>query len=359
MSRSDKHVVEIDSIKTPIVRSPGFGKKGLSDYKLDLMGLCSFGCSYCSSNAGSYLRINRQRFLENTHDQLGQDLLPAQDPGLMFVWPDVLERLSEQLSGKSKDWGTDSTLMFSMLTDSFSPYLVKNGITQKALEMLLERTRFRIRVLTKNSTVGSKSWITFFQRWPGRFTVGLSIGSLDDAWARRIERGTSLPSARLKALHKLQEAGIPTYGMLCPIFPDLLEGDRLEALIDGINPGSVETVWAEPYNDRANWKKVRAGYAKNSSGHALLSAIYEDGDRAAWSGYARELYQRLARHSRSHGWADKLLYLLYEKDIVEHDAKAMAPFKHILFQGAKEDSGLSKNRYIQQFQRPLIDVVTI
>lgn len=351
------HIVEINSIRAPIAPSPGFAKKKLSDYKLDIMGLCGFGCLYCSSNAGNYLRINRQQFKEETQRQLGVPLLPTESPDLMFVWPDVLERLEEQLSTKPASWGAGKTLVFSMLTDGFSPYLVKNGITRRALDLVLERTGFRIRVLTKNAIVGSPEWLAFFSRWQDRFVVGLSLGTLDNQWARRIERGASLPSARLKALHRLQGAQIHTYGMLCPIFPDLLVPNELEKLIDAINPSKLETVWAEPFNDRSNWSKVRAGYQKDSPGYQWLTDIYEHRQRDAWSRYARQLYERLVRHGKKKGWAHKLNYLLYEKDVTATDATKMAPFKQILLQGEKLDGGLSKNENIKNLQ--LIDSVAV
>ncbi|MCP5008122.1 MAG: hypothetical protein GY941_29920, partial [Planctomycetes bacterium] len=166
-----------------------------------------------------------------------------EDPALMFVWPDVLHNLSRQLGQHRPTWGQGQTLVFSMLTDGFSPYLVKNGLTEQALNRVLEKTKFRIRVLTKNAIVGSGKWIDYFKRWPDRFVVGLSIGTLNDAWARKIEKGTSLPSARLRALRRLQAAGVPTFGMLCPLFPDVLENRQLEQLLDAINPGAAETVW--------------------------------------------------------------------------------------------------------------------
>ena len=67
-------VVEVPSIKVPITSSPGFAKKDLSDFKLDACGLCGFGCRYCSSNSGNYLRINRAMFADLTEQQLGEGL---------------------------------------------------------------------------------------------------------------------------------------------------------------------------------------------------------------------------------------------------------------------------------------------
>src|SRR5690606_12396317 len=147
---------------------------------------------------------------------------------LTFIWRDAIEKLEHQLASKPKSWGAGSTIVVSMLTDAFSPDLVRNGITRRALELLLDHTGFRIRILTKNSIVGRAPWIDLFAEHKERFVVGLSTGTMDDSWARRVEVGTSSPSSRLRALHALQDAGVPTYGMLCPVFPGVvLNGDLL------------------------------------------------------------------------------------------------------------------------------------
>ena len=176
--------------------------------------------------------------------------MPRDDPYLTYVWPDAIDRLERELDGHARSWGKNKTLVFSMLTDGFSPLMVRTGVTERALNLVLERTSFRIRVLTKNAVVGSNKWLSFFGAHRERFVVGLSIGTTDDAWSRKVEVGTSLPSARLRAMNRLQDAGIPTYGMLCPVFPDVLDGSALQRLVKGIRPQQVEHVWSEPFNDR-------------------------------------------------------------------------------------------------------------
>src|SRR5690606_33398327 len=143
-------------------------------------------------------------------------------------WTDVEKQLESELASKPKSFGTGKTLVFSMLTDGFSPTLVAQGITERVLSILVERTSFRIRILTKNAVVGAAKWVRFFETHRNRFVVGLSTGSLDRPWARAIERRTSSPTARLSALRNLQNAGVPTYGMLCPVFPAAL-GDDIAA----------------------------------------------------------------------------------------------------------------------------------
>jgi DNA repair photolyase len=285
-----------------------------------------------------------------TEEQTGERVLPADDPTLTFHWPDVLTRLEEQLAGKSKSSGSGETLVFSMLTDGFSPQLVKAGVTERALRLVLDQTSFRIRVLTKNAIVGSPKWITFFQLHSGRFVVGLSTGTLDDDWAKRVEINTSVPTARLRSHRALQDAGIPTYGMLCPLFPHVLEGDHLERLIDAVRPAQVEHLWAEPYNDRQNWRLVANCLEVSSVDETLFKAAYEDGTVQAWSCYATELYQRLIRKANAEGWAHKLRYLLYESDITSVDAPAFEGLGGVLLQAKPGVDGRSKNPGLAIYQ---------
>lgn len=344
-------IVNVPSIREPITASPGFAKKLLSDFKLDLAGLCGFGCVYCSSNWGNYLRINRKKFAALAREQIGKPLTPFDDAALVYAWPDVLEKLNHQLDKHDQSWGQGETLVFSMLTDGFSPQLVKDGVTEKALRAVLDRTSFRIRILTKNACVGSAKWIRFIEQHRQRFVVGLSIGTLDDKWAKRVEIGTPAPTARIRALQRLQDAGIPTYGMLCPVFPEALEGDHLERLVDAIRPDLVEHVWAEPFNDRVNWKHVRKALDAGSAGYKWLTDVYENRNTAIWSSYATEQYCRLRDKARVEGWLSKLRFLLYEGDINEDDARRFSGLEGVLLQSKPGEHGMSPNPSFVRLQQ--------
>ncbi len=342
-------LVVIDDAKNPIKPSPGFAKKELADYHLELCALCGFGCSYCSSNRGNNLRIHHKRLAQLTEEQLGERLLPAVNPELMFVYPDVLQSLRDQLAHIRGDFGEGQTLVVSMLTDAFSPELVMRGVTEQALRLVLERTKFRIRILTKCSIVGTPSWIRFFGEQPHRFVVGLSIGTLDDEWAHRVEKGTSHPAARVRALGALQDAGVTTFGMACPVFPDVLEGDRLERLVDLIRPDVVEHFWAEPFNDRDNWRQVRDGYAPGSRGYQWLTDVFENGRGDLWSAYAAELFSRLRTKAQAEGWLQKLRYLLYETGITPEDAVEFAGLEGVLLQSRPGADGITRSEALRQW----------
>ncbi len=339
-------VVTIDPIRTPLRKSPGFEKKGLSTFALDVMGLCEYGCRYCSSNHGNYLRINREKFADATEAQLGERIYPGDDPTLTFRWDGVAKLLSEQLVKKDpKAYGAGQTVVFSMLTDGFSPQMVASGLTKQVLTMLLKHTAFRIRVLTKNACVGSKQWIDFFSANPGRFVVGMSIGTLDDAWAKRVEIGTSPPSQRIKALHRLQDAGVPTYGMLCPIFPGSASFTNLRALVRATRPERCETIWAEPYNDRDNWRHVQDGYDEGSKEHAKIGKIFTA--PGAWSRYATDLTIGIRMFALAENWIDKLIFLLYEDGITEADAARLRHLQGVSLQSPQAEAGGSTNPWIR------------
>lgn len=325
-------IVDIPSIKDPIKPSPGFAKKELATRKLDIMGWCQASCRYCSSPAGNYLRINREPFADAAEAQTGKRLYPGVDPALTLRWEDFDARLDAQLATKPKDgsWGAGETCQFGQLVDNFSPWAVQDGLTRRTLEKVLARTSLRLRALTKFDYVGRREWIEFFQAHPGRFVIGLSIGTLDDAWASRVEIGTSSPTARVKALHRLQDAGVPTFGMLCPIFPDALAGEGVERLVAAIRPERCETVWSEPFNDRNNWRAVAAGYTDEGS-RAVVEGLFSGRDpQWRWSAYALDLYRRV--HAALGTERHKHRYLLYQDGMIASAREALSGAEGVLFQ---------------------------
>ncbi|HIA03727.1 MAG TPA: hypothetical protein EYN66_17780 [Myxococcales bacterium] len=151
-------------------------------------------------------------------------------------------------------------------------------------------------------------------------------------------------------MSRLQDAGVATFGMLCPIFPGVLEAQTLETLIDAVNPQATETFWAEPFNDRVNWRNVRDGYPYGSTGYDWFTAVYEQGHKEVWSRYATSLYLRLRDKAAREGWLDKLVYLLYESQIVERDATLFAGLKEVSLQSEKDAHGLSRNPHMAVLQ---------
>jgi hypothetical protein len=144
----------------------------------------------------------------------------------------------------------------------------------------------------------------------------------------------------------LQAAGVTTFGMLCPVFPDQMEGETLDLLIDQICPEKLETIWVEPYNDRANWKVVQSSYPTGSHAYQWFEDVYANGNKTVWSSYATKLYTRLREKAQVEGWLNKLKYLLYEGAISQADASQFAGLHGVLLQSKPGENGLSQNPWM-------------
>lgn len=342
--------VIVPSRKKLIQPSPGFAKKHLAGTPdnpgdhLELNALCGFGCVYCSSNSGNYMRYNRQRFDEATRKQAGMTLDQSSMKSVTLEYADVDVQLMNEINALPSNHGRGKTLIFSQLTDPFSPRLVANGTTENALKLILERTLYTVRILTKSAAVGSRRFVDLFSQYPDRVLVGCSIGTLDEEFTRRVEAGTSRPAARMRAIRNLQDARVPTYGMLCPVFPghvnyvpDILAGLRVDQLVE---------VFAEPYNDRSNWRHVASAMRHNDA--LALDVMHREHPRRAWSRYAADLYQMM----RSCVPVEKLRYLLYETDVLLDDADRLDGLSGVLLQSKSDaKTGLSKNPCIAELQR--------
>lgn len=333
----------------------GFEKKGLATHHVETTRICGFGCTYCSTNAGTSTRIQLGRIKRLSREQVGRELVPRLDPDLTVTYdPDeVMRRLDAEIAHHGPRWGEGKTLVVSMLTDAFAPPPIADGLTLRVLRALLAGTRFRIRILTKSALVGTEPWISLFACYPDRIVVGLSIGTLDDTWARLVEINTSSPSVRLRAHRALQEAGATAFGMLCPVFPSVLDGDTLERLVETIDGARCERVWFEPYNDRINAAKVARGYAPGTPWARWFHEVYDGRKLELWSAYATELYTRVLAVARRGGWADRLTYLLYELDVTAADAEAFraARMQGVLLQSKPGEDGRSKNPAFAAIQR--------
>ena len=354
--------IKADGINSRIVKKPsprefikkcvGFIKKHLASWKIDLMHKCGFDCIFCTTDEGPSMQFQKVSDQKLVNEQIGVNYTPT-SPAVTIEYSQLMSTLKKELDSKAKSFGKGQTLMFSQLTDAFSPRLVELGHTKKALDMIFEKTSFRVRILTKNAIVGDDDWIDYFGQHRDRVIVGLSTGCLDDCWAKKIEKGTSPPSHRFIAIKRLQDAGIPTYGMLCPIFPKLVQDGRVAELIEKINPDMMETIWAEPYNahPKINWMKMRYALRSDPVEYDWFTQAYEEENKDLLSEYHTDLYGQLLDHSIENDWSHKLKYLLYESEINKADVIKFKGLVGVLLQNKPDEgSGCSKNMALAKLQ---------
>jgi len=180
--------VEFTKAKSIVTKSniPGI------DFVINPYVGCQHGCIYCYAEF-------MKRFTNHGGDIWGEFL-------------DVKQFELESIRPKRYD---GKAIFLSSVTDPYTPLEVKYRNTRRILERLVE-TKASVSILTKSNLV--KRDIDLFQQFED-IEVGISLNTLDSKLAGNIEPRATLPQARLEALRKVADSGIPTYVFVSPIFP--------------------------------------------------------------------------------------------------------------------------------------------
>ena len=200
---------------------------------------CESGCSYC------YARPSHEFFGLSA----GLDF-----ERIIFVKRRAPELLEAALEKKS--W-RPQVLALSGVTDPYQVVESRLEITRGVLEVLA-RYRNPVSVITKRAT--STRDLDLFRRLHafGGVFVTISVTSLDVEVQRAMEPRASTPDARLAAIRKLADAGIPVGVNVAPVVPGLTDHEVpaiLEAAADAGAvrasmvmlrlPGAVQDVFTE------------------------------------------------------------------------------------------------------------------
>lgn len=175
---------------------------------------CSHACRYC--------------FARPTHRYL--NLSPLGDfEKTVVVKVNVVDVLRRELARPS--WRGEHVAMGTN-TDPYQRCEGRYGLMPRAIEAFAaSRTPFSI--LTKGTLITRDIDALVEARSAVPVTAALTVGMLDDAVWRDAEPGTPSPRARLDAVARLNDAGVPTGVMLAPIMPGLNDDEeQLEALVD-------------------------------------------------------------------------------------------------------------------------------
>jgi DNA repair photolyase len=180
---------------------------------------CEHGCIYC--------------YARPTHAYLG--LSPGLDfETQIFHKPDAPRLLREELS--HPDY-VCSTIVLGTATDAYQPFERQEGLTRAVLEVMLE-TGHPVSVVTKSSLIvrDIDLWAELARR--NLAHVGISLTTLNGPLARQLEPRASAPHARLEAMRKLSEAGVPVSIFASPLIPGLNDHELEKLLLAGQEHGA-------------------------------------------------------------------------------------------------------------------------
>ena len=192
---------------------------------------CEHGCIYC--------------YARPTHEFLGFSAGLDFESKIM-VKQNAPELLRRELS--SPKW-QPQVIVMSGVTDCYQPVERKLKLTRRCLEVLLE-FRNPVAIITKNFLVTRDLDLLAALAKYQCASVCLSVTTLDNDLRKVMEPRTSPPAARLNAIRKLSEAGVPVSVNVAPIIPGLTDHELpkiLQAAHDAGATSAGYTVVRLPY----------------------------------------------------------------------------------------------------------------
>lgn len=193
-------------------------------YSLNPYRGCLHGCAYC--------------YARPTHEYLGLNA------GLDF---ETKVFVKERAPDLLRDWLNRAgyepeTIVFSGVTDCYQPAEREYQITRKCLQVALE-ARQPVGIITKNALVGRDQDILRQMAEFDVVNVSVSITTLDENLAGRLEPRTSRPASRLRTIRELRAAGIPVNVMVAPIIPGLNDSEIPRILAAAAEAGACSAAY--------------------------------------------------------------------------------------------------------------------
>jgi len=182
---------------------------------------CEHGCFYC--------------FARPSHSYL--ELSPGLDfETKLFAKTNADERLRAELA---KPGYRVSPIALGANTDPYQPIERRYRITRQILELLAE-CRHPFSIVTKNALVERDLDLLAPLAEKKLVKVFLSVTTLDNRLAAKMEPRASAPHRRVQAIRTLSEAGVPVGVMFAPVIP-MVNDAELEAVLEATRDAGADS----------------------------------------------------------------------------------------------------------------------
>ncbi len=207
-----------DSSRTAIAwnKSPDLGfDRAVNPYRG-----CEHGCIYC--------------YARPSHAWLG--LSPGLDFETQLTFkPDVAEQLERELA---KPGYVPRPITLGSNTDPYQPVERTLGLTRAVLEVL-DHTSHPVSIVTKSAGVLRDLPILARMARRNLVRVWISVTTLDNELARRMEPRAATPQRRLGGLQGLREASVPAGVLAAPMIPGLNDAE-LERILEAASKAGAD-----------------------------------------------------------------------------------------------------------------------
>jgi len=195
----------------------------------------------------------------------------------------------------------DLVIELSTSSDPYPPLESWTLLTRGALEILVSR-RARILITTKSDLVVRDKDLLL--ETPS--AVMITITTLDDSLARKLEPGAPPPSQRIRALEILSSYGVPVGARIDPIIPGLNDDpDMLMELVDRVVEAGAKHIVSSTYKARPdNLKRMTEAFPELESLWRKLyleNSVPIHGYRYLRDSLRRKLLEPVVSRAREHG----------------------------------------------------------
>ena len=171
-----------------------------TDHTMNLYRGCCHGCLYCDSRSDCY---------------------QIEDFDQVKAKADALRILRDDLARKVRP----AFISMGSMSDPYNPFEKELLLTRHALE-LIDAYDLGVAIATKRDLIVRDIDILSSIQRTAPVVCKLTITTVDDDLASRLEPGAPLPSARLAALERLSKAGLFTGVLLMPVLPFVEDSDE-------------------------------------------------------------------------------------------------------------------------------------
>ena len=258
---------------------------------------CEHGCIYCFARPShSYLNLS---------------------PGLDFETKlRAKGNLAEVLRAElTKPGYVVSAINIGSNTDPYQPIEKRWRLTRAALELLAE-CRHPCTIVTKNSLVERDLDILVSMAREQLVHVFVSVNSLDNQLAAKLEPRASAPHRRISAIRTLAKAGVPVGVLVAPIIPALNDKDMEAVLAHAAEAGACRagyTTLRLPHELKQLFREWLALHAPQRAAHVMSLVQQMNGGRDYDSNFATRMHgsgvfadllrRRFELACRKHGFA--------------------------------------------------------
>lgn len=185
---------------------------------------CEHGCIYC------YARPSHAYW----------DLSPGLDfETKLIARSGLVERLRDELCRPGYQC---RPINLAGNTDAYQPLEARYATTRAILELLLE-CRHPVTLVTKGQLIQRDLDLLRALAKQRLVRVMVSLTSLDAALKRSLEPRAASPSARLRVIRTLAEAGIPVGTLVAPVIPGLTDHELERLVAAAADAGATTAGW--------------------------------------------------------------------------------------------------------------------